>query len=144
MCEDEEVHIRGVIMSGGHLLSHWSSTQATVAISVAEAELNALAKGAAEGIGMSNMSKDLGHVKELEVNIDSSSAKGPASRKGRDKLKHLEAKQLWIQDVVDKKKIRVVKIPRAINIADALTHHWTGPEGQVHFPKAGWKPALAV
>ena len=131
-------------MSGGHLLTHWSSTQATVAISVAEAQLNAMVKGTAEGIGMLNMAKDLDHSKELEVSTDSSSAKGIYSSKGCGKLKHLEAKRLWIQDVVDKKQIKVVKIPRAINIADALTHHWTGPEGQIHFPKAGLKLSVAV
>ena len=36
----------------GHCVKTWSSTQATVALSIAEAELYALTKGAAQGLGM--------------------------------------------------------------------------------------------
>ena len=130
----------GLVLMGCHLLAHWSSTQATVALSVGEAELNAMVKATAESIGLSNLSKSVGMHKEILIHTDSSSAKGTASRKGCGKLKHLEAKQLWIQDVVDKKQIKIIKVPRAVNIADAPAHHWTASEGDTHFPRTGWKP----
>ena len=119
----------GVMLLGSHLIAHWSSTQATVALSVAEAELNALVKASAEAIGMMAMTRDCGDIKDAELFTDSSSAKGIIHRKGCGKLKHLEAKQLWVQGVVEKNILKVSKVPRAINVADALTHHWTSPEG---------------
>ena len=42
----------GVLMSGQHVLKTWSTTQATVALSSAEAELFALVKGAGQALGM--------------------------------------------------------------------------------------------
>ena len=48
-----------MVLDGGALKS-WSSTQATVAMSSGEAEYYALVKGAAEGLGMQALMKDLG------------------------------------------------------------------------------------
>ena len=41
----------GVLMRGGHLIVHWSRTQQLVALSSAEAELNAAVKAAQEASG---------------------------------------------------------------------------------------------
>ena len=131
------------MLLGSHLLAHWSSTQATVALSVAEAELNALVKASAEALGMMALMSDCEDSKETEIFTDSNSAKGIVHRKGCGKLKHLEAKQLWVQGVVEKKTLKVSKVPRALNVSDALTHHWTAAEGQTHFPKTGWKSSVS-
>ncbi len=40
----------GILMMGLHLILQWSRTQAVIALSSAEAELNASVKGASEGI----------------------------------------------------------------------------------------------
>ena len=63
-------------MSGGHLISHWSSTQASVALSAAEAELNAVTKGGREGISIKHSMESLNMSSEIKVYVDSSSAKG--------------------------------------------------------------------
>ena len=55
VCENQEVDLRGFIMLGGHLLMHWSSTQSTVSLSSAEAELNAIIKAFSETSGVKNM-----------------------------------------------------------------------------------------
>ena len=68
---------------------------------------------------------------------DSSAAKGIVNRVGCGKVKHLEARQLWIQDAVRRKVIEVKKVGREINISDALTHHWTSVDGIRHFTQAG-------
>ena len=46
----------GVLMNGLHTVAHWSSTQATVALSVAEAELDAMTKASVEVIGLQSLS----------------------------------------------------------------------------------------
>ena len=127
----------GVILNGQHCLHHWSSTQATIALSVGEAELNASIKASVEAIGMRDMSRDVGLVRRCEVRSDSSAAKGIAQRQGCGKLKHLSTKQLWIQTAVASRAVDFQKIPREQNPSDALTHHWTGVEGAKHFPNIG-------
>jgi hypothetical protein len=42
----------GLLRYGGHLISHRCKTQATVALSSGEAELNTIVKGCSEGIGV--------------------------------------------------------------------------------------------
>ena len=127
----------GCAMHGAHLIHHWSSTQATVALSVAEAELNGITKAAAESIGGRDLCNDLGMSRGAKVMTDSSSACGITSRQGCGKLKHLSTKQLWVQQVALDKAVAFQKIPRAVNPSDALTHHWTAPEGAIHFPFIG-------
>ena len=38
------------------------------------------------------------------------------------KVRHVEVNQLWLQEKVTSGEIEVVKVPRAENRADALTH----------------------
>lgn len=57
----------------------------------------------------------------MRVWVDSSAAKSIASRIGLGKIRHLEVKFLWIQEVVKNKKIQVRKIRGDSNPADNLT-----------------------
>ena len=50
----------GLIVYGSHVLKHWSTTQSTVSLSSAEAELSGICKGAAQGLGLQALSADLG------------------------------------------------------------------------------------
>ena len=52
----------GVVLHGEHLVHHWSSTQATIALSSAEAELNAIVKGVAESICIKSMLAECSRV----------------------------------------------------------------------------------
>jgi len=72
----------GMVLRGSHLLAHWSSTQSTVALSSAEAELNALIKGASESLGLLNMLKAMGKDFQCQIFTDSSAAKGIIHRLG--------------------------------------------------------------
>ena len=127
----------GIIMSGSHVIHHWSSTQATTALSSAEAELNAIVKASVEAIGIKDLAMDWNIEKEVHVMTDSSAANGICHRRGCGKLKHVETRQLWTQELVMSKKISCKKVPREKNPADTLTHHWTVNEGRKHFPNAG-------
>ena len=69
-------------MRGGHLLKHWSSTQQTIAGSSGEAELKGIVKGAAEGLGLQSVGKDLNIHYDVHVYTDASAAMGMVARKG--------------------------------------------------------------
>ena len=129
----------GFLLIGLHLISHWSSTQAVVALSSAEAELNALVKTASESLGLKNLLKDLKRETHINLNTDSSASNGMVHREGCGKVKHLEARQLWIQDYVVNKLIDVHKIPRDLNCADCLTHSWSAVDGIKHLSRVGLK-----
>ena len=127
----------GVVTYGSHTVQHWSSTQATIALSSAEAELNAVVKATVETIGVIDLYGDIGEKMTGQVRTDSSAAKGIVSREGCGKLKHLSVKQLWVQEAIDNDKVTLLKVLRAENPSDALTHHWLGVEGERHFPVVG-------
>lgn len=52
----------GLIRIGGHLLKTWCKTQATVALSSAEAELYGIERASAEALGTASMFKDFGRT----------------------------------------------------------------------------------
>ena len=127
----------GLLMMGKHLVMHWSSTQATIVLSSAEAELNTLINAFNESLGIRNMYKAMGKDLTISVMTDSSAARGIVHRTGCGKVKHLEARQLWIQEYVENKSVCVAKVGREDNPSDALTHHWSGADGYRHLDKVG-------
>ena len=60
---------------------------------------------------------------EVEVTMwtDSTAGKSVASRRGLGKMRHVELKYLWVQDVVKEGRLRVRKVDGARNVADHLT-----------------------
>ena len=127
----------GVILSGKHTLMHWSSTQTIVSLSSAEAELNAAVKMISEALGVRNMYQEFGMPKAVVVKTDSSACNGILHREGCGKVKHLETRQLWTQARVASKAVDVQKVPRAENVSDCLTHHWSASDGYKHFGAIG-------
>jgi len=127
----------GAIVYGRHVLAHWSSTQASVALSSGEAELNAIVKGLSEAIGVTNLIRSCGGRTRCTIRTDSSAANGIVHRRGCGKIKHLEAKQLWVQEKVMSKEVSIKKIPRQENPSDCLTHHWTSIDAMRHFMSLG-------
>ena len=65
-------------MLGTHCLKTWSSTQATVALSIAEAELYAFTKRASQALGLMTLSEDLGHKAEAVLHTDALAANRPS------------------------------------------------------------------
>jgi hypothetical protein len=126
----------GILQRGRHLLHHWSKTQATVALSSGEAELNASLKAAAEGLYLQGITTEMGEENKLTIFGDSTPSRGILLREGSAPLKHLHVKQLWVQEHVARKAMDVIKIPRAENPADALTHHWSA-EAAGHYASMG-------
>ena len=111
----------GVVMLGGAALKHWSSTQSSIALSSGEAELVAMVKAMAEGLGIQALAADLGWRLGVRVFTDSSAAKSIACRMGIGRVRHLETRLMWVQEAVATGKGRVSKIPGKSNMADILT-----------------------
>ena len=105
----------------GGLTKTWSSTQATIAQSSGEAEYYATVRAAGEGLGMKALMEDLGWEARIRVWVDSSAAKAIASRIGLGKIRHLEVKFLWLQQMVKDGKVEVRKVRGDKNPADLLT-----------------------
>ena len=114
---------------------HWSRTQQLIALSSAEAELNASIKAGCEGLGIRQMTRELGNEHTIHLFGDSSANHGIAHRQGSGRIKHLEIRQLWLQEKVHLKELDFTKIPRLENIADMMTHYFTAAEANIHFGK---------
>ena len=112
-------------MPGNHTISWWCKLQSNIALSSCEAELNAALKGAVEGLNVQRLAATLGDNLALELRTDASAARGVILRPGVGKVRHLQVKQLWLQENVAAGELTIVKIPRVDNCADALIHSWT-------------------
>ena len=111
----------GILCVGGSSVKSWSSTQGSIAQSSGEAEYYSLIKLAAEALGLQALALDLGWSMKVKLWTDSSAAKSAASRRGLGKTRHLEIKFLWLQEAVRRGRLRLAKIPGAINPSDVLT-----------------------
>jgi hypothetical protein len=115
-----------------------------VALSSMEAELNAIVKGVAEVLGLKNLLAECGRIVKAVIFTDSSAANGVVHRQGSGKVKHLECRQLWVQDAVFSGKVRVEKVGRDFNPADAFTHYTSVHEATRHFKAIGLIDPAAV
>ena len=110
-------------MRGLHLIRHWSSTQSTVTLSSAEAELGGITKGASTSIGLQSIAADLGIHFSLALFTDSTAAVGICRRRGVGKILHLATADLWVQDRIRAKEFILTKVLGTSNIADIMTKH---------------------
>eukprot|EP00972_Heterocapsa_arctica_P074978 11066189-Heterocapsa_arctica.AAC.1 len=60
---------------------------------------------------------------KLVAYVDSSSTQALSLKRGVGRMKHLDTRLLWLQDLVREKKLIVEKIPTLVNPADLLTKH---------------------
>ena len=127
----------GAACRGDHLVKHWSTTQATVALSSGEAELTGISKGAAQGLGLQSIAKDLGISLSLRVMSDATAATGISRRRGLGKVRHLATADLWMQDRIRKGDFSLDKIAGAENPADMLTKHVDRVLMSKHMAKLG-------
>ena len=76
-------------MKGFHCIAQWSRTQQFVALSSAEAELNASVRAGQEGLRIVHFSMEIGAPRSVEILGDSSAAYGINMRLGSGRVKHL-------------------------------------------------------
>ena len=110
-------------MHGTHCVKSWSITQATIALSSAEAELYALLRATTQTLGLIAIGKDLGVTLNAAVHTDASATLGIINRQGLGKLRHIGVQYLWMQEKVKNGDVSVLKVPGAENPADLCTKY---------------------
>ena len=112
-----------VLAIDGFHLSTGCKTQAVVALSSCEAELLSTNHAATEGLFLCHVLQELGFEPVLHIYTDSSSNLAILSKRGVGRMRHLEAKTLWLQDQLRDKAIVMHKIASEDNLADIFTKH---------------------
>ncbi len=69
------------------------------------------------------MFEELGVPEKVRVRADSSAAKSISMRKGAGTVRHIEVRELWVQEKVDKGEMEIKKLKGESNVADGLTKH---------------------
>jgi hypothetical protein len=116
----------GAILMGKHCIKTWSSTQGATALSSAEAEFYALVEAVLRAKGLITVAMELGFADlrtEVKAATDSSAAKSFVSRRGLGKMKHIEIRDLWLQEEVLKGQVEVMKVKGTENPADLMTKY---------------------
>ena len=121
-------------MIGGHCIRTWSTTQAPIALSSAEAEYYAMVEGAVKAKGLESMLKELGMFQDgpLTLLSDSSAARAFASRRGLGRMRHIETRMLWLQAEVQKQSIQLDTVIGKENPADLMTKYLSESEIREH------------
>ena len=137
-------HSGGVLSLGPYVLSHWCRIQPSIALSSGEAELHSSTRGLINLLGLWNLARELRGDSwgTASLRVDASACKSILLRKGTGSLKHLEVKDLWGQDVIRQRQIRVVKIPREANPADALASPCKPTDLWAHMENIRQRPCL--
>jgi len=95
-----------------------------VALSSAEAEFYALVEAVLRAKGLITVALELGFTSlrtEVKAATDSSAAKSFLSRRGLGKMKHIEIRDLWLQEEVLKGQVEVMKVLGTENPANLMT-----------------------
>ena len=111
----------GRIVAAGVGLSHWSRTLAVITMSSCESELLAMCLGAQEGFLVVSLMEELGLKPEMTLHSDSQAAIDWLGKKGMGRLKHIELRQMWIQEAVRSGRMKVQFERGSDNVADLLT-----------------------
>ena len=80
-------------------------------------------EGASRGLGLQSMMQELGIEVKLFLMTDSAAAKSFSSTRGLGRMRHVEVKDLWLQDLLQKGRLHVLKINGLVNVADTLTKY---------------------
>ena len=111
----------GTLWLGGMLIAHWSRTQPVVTQSSCEAELIALTSGATEAKLIQSVLEELGMKVKIRIQSDSSSAVMVTAKRGLGLLRHIQVRQLWLQEETRAGRITVEHVTGETNVADLLT-----------------------
>ena len=103
------------------MLRSWSKEQDAIALSSGEAELYAATFGATVGLGMQSLAADLDIPLKLHMFMDASAEIGALRRQGLGRMRHVEVKELWMQEAITRKRLTLSKVPGKENTSDIGT-----------------------
>ena len=126
-------------MLGRHLIKTWCATQHAYALSSAEAELYAMVEAATRAKGLVTLAQEVGLnlSNVIKLGTDSSAAKSFVSRRGLGRMRHLEIRDLWLQQEVREGRIQVHKVAGTKNPADLMTKILSTREVQARLKEMG-------
>ena len=83
------------------------------------------------------MMRDMGCDADIKLHVDATVAQAMANRQGIGKIRHLDVRYLWLQEIAKSGVIAVRKMNGALNPADVLTKPMSfsemlGKLGRVH------------
>ena len=113
------------------MVKSWSTSQTVVALSTGEAELYALNKCGAQGLGLQSLMADLGLCIDVRLHSDATTGIAIVTRRGLGKHRHIAVNELWLQEQVAMKRITANKLKNKFNVADLLTKHLTSYEENI-------------
>jgi hypothetical protein len=115
-----------MIFLNGRPVTSWSRSQRSIALSSCESEYLSAVGGAAEGLYVGRLWRFLTR-KEVAVNTitDSSSCRAFSQRQGVGRLKHIDAKFLWVQQRLKEGAMAMEGVPTLLNVADIGTKRLT-------------------
>ena len=111
----------GVALWCGQVVKAWSKTQATIALSIGEAELAAAVRGSTEALGIQSILHEWGFTTTICVKSDATAAIGIVSRQGLGRVRHLAVADLWVQQKALQGILRFAKYPGKLNPSDMMT-----------------------
>lgn len=100
----------GVILWGKALVKALSRTQLLIALSSGESEFAAVAKAAAEDIGVRSVLGDFDHQVTMEMHSDATAAIGICKRQWLGRVRHFATADLWLQQRVKTKELPLFKL----------------------------------
>jgi len=106
---------------GDHLLEVSVAKQTVVALSSGEAEFYGIVRAAAHGIQTKQLLEAVGLKLQLTVLSDSSAARGMCTRTGSGKVRHLDIKELWVQQKYRDRVFDLRPVDTLLNWADLGT-----------------------
>ena len=109
-------------------------------LSSCEAELYAGSEAVKEGVLLKEMLQFIGMGEyRMELLLDAASTRALIHKKGPGRMKHLDVRALWMQDLVAAGGLSTKKIDRLLNLSDPLTHSPTALELEVFHEGVGMK-----
>ena len=104
-----------------HLLETYSSTQQIVALSTAESEYISITKGAAHALEVRSAMVECGMTFNVVCETDASAGRAVPTRRGVGRVRHLDARLLWLQQLCAESVVQVRARPGEYNEADLKT-----------------------
>jgi hypothetical protein len=97
-------------------------TQGNLSTSSGQAELGGIQRGAMFGVYVQNVwSATYGETLPITVHTDSAAGKVMGTRRGCGKVRHLEIRELYIQQLTNSGRVKIEKVAGQLNEADIGT-----------------------